>query len=168
MAKKKKRLKEDAWMWMSRPSVPGIVRNPFFKYSFTAPPPASSERGTAAEEGRSWGTDVPYGQSNAYEGGFAAWKYYAGAGLIDPKIPAEAYMWSSLLGVSRLGGYGVAIAVGIFLTGTALTIIDPHHKWEGGIDETRIYQAGEGGVAGSHPNLNKEIIFGAGSWGSVV
>ena len=168
MAKKKKKLEEEAWMWMSQPSVPGMVTNPFFEYSFTAPPPSSSKRGTAAEEGRSWGTDVPYGEPSAYRGGFSAWKYYAGAGLLDPKIPVEAYYWSGLLGISRLGGYAVALAVGVVIVGTALTIIDPHHKWEGGLDETSWYQAGEGGVAGSHPNLNKEILFGAGSWGRVV
>lgn len=138
MAKKKR--EEDAWMWITQPSLPGMKTNSFFKYSFTAPTSSTTSRGTAAEEGRSWGTDVPYGKSNAYEGGWSAWKYYAGAGLIDPKLPIEAYYWSGLLGISRLGGFAVAAAVGVFLTGTALTIIDPHHKWEGGLDEYPWYE----------------------------
>jgi hypothetical protein len=151
MAKKKKKLKDDAWMWISQPSVPGIstspvpgmVTNPFFKYSFTAPLPTPG--GTAAEEGRSWGTDVPYGEPSGSRGGFDAWKYYAGAGLLDPKIPIEAYYWSGLLGISRLGGYAVALAVGVVIVGTVLTIIDPKHKWEGGLDESQLYKdtAGE-------------------------
>jgi len=55
MAKKKKR-EEDAWMWMTQPVVPGMMRNPFFEYSFEAISPPPSVRGTAAAEGRSWGT----------------------------------------------------------------------------------------------------------------
>jgi hypothetical protein len=142
--KKKKKIEEDAWMWMSQPSVPGMVSKPFFNYSFiSSPTERASSRGTAAEEGRSWGTNVPYGKSNAYEGGWDAWKYYAIVGLLDPKLPLEAGGWALLLSSPYRVGLLVAAVVGVVVTGTALTIIDPAHKWEGGLDETPGYEDAE-------------------------
>jgi len=164
MAKKKKKLEEDAWMWMSQPSIPGMMRNPFFEYSFEAISPSPSVRGTAAEEGRSWGTDV------SRDTGFLdALLYYTIGALLDPKNPViDAKIAAAAFGVTWWKGLGIAAIIGAPIGGLILTGIDPQHKWSGGLDESRIYQAGEGGVAGSHPNLNKEILFGAGSWGSVV
>jgi hypothetical protein len=168
MAKKKKKEEYPPYFYGPGFFAPTLISIPFLDdspvgYSFTAPSPSPRTRGTALEEGRSFGTNVPR------DTGFGeAWLYYAFAGLVDPKLPAEALGWSALLGISRPGGFAVAVVVGVMVTGTILTIIDPAHKYEGGFDETRIYQAGEGGVAGSHPNLNKEIIMGGGSWGTVV
>jgi len=69
----------------------------------------------------------------------SAWGYYGMAGVADPKNFAEASAWSRTLGIPYLAGYGVAGLVGFFLTGTILTVIDPLHKWEGGLDETAFY-----------------------------
>jgi len=133
MAKKKKKLEEDAWMWASQPSLPGMVSNPFFKYSFTAPEAPAAVRPllysrTGPHGGAEWGKDF-----------MEAWGYYAVGGLVDPKLPAEGIWWGSQLGIGRVAGTIFAGFIGIVVTGTVLTIVDPHHKWEGGFDETEIY-----------------------------
>lgn len=141
MAKKKKR-EEDAWLWMSQPVVPGMVNNTFFKYSFTAPEapeeitvkPLLYPR-TGPHGGARWGREP-----------MRAWGYYAGGGLLDPKLPAEGIWWAGALGVGRLAGTAFAAMFGMIVTGTALTILDPHHKWEGGLDETATYQKVEAGL----------------------
>jgi hypothetical protein len=135
MAKKrKKKLEEDAWLWMSQPSLPGIVSNPFFEYSFTAPETPAAEKPllysrTGPHGGAEWGKDF-----------MQAWGYYAGGGLIDPKLPAEGIWWAGTLGVGRLAGTVFAAFFGIVVVGTVLTIVDPHHKYEGGLDESQLYQ----------------------------
>jgi len=74
------------------------------------------------------------------EGFQKAWPYYASLGLLDPKLPLEAAGWSLTLGISYRYGIAVASIVGVLGTGTALTLIDPMHKYEGGYDETADYQ----------------------------
>jgi len=69
-----------------------------------------------------------------------AWAFYGLAGFGDPKNFVEASGWARLLGIPYWGGYAVAGVVGFFVTGLLLTAIDPLHKWEGGLDETAIYQ----------------------------
>jgi len=136
MAKKKKKIEDDAWLWMSQPSVAGMVGNPFFKYSFAADvlqikiPLTWSEKIAAQEQVR---------RDRAEEFG-EAWAYYAGIGLLDPKLPLEGVGWSLGLGISLRGGMLLAGLIGVLVTGTALTLIDPHHKREGGYDETADYR----------------------------
>jgi len=69
-----------------------------------------------------------------------AWGFYGLAGLADPKNFAEASAWSRILGIPYFGGYVVAGAIGFFVTGLVLTAIDPLHMWEGGLDETALYE----------------------------
>jgi len=140
MAKKKKKIEEDAWLWMTQPSVPGMVSNPFFKYSFRAPEAPAPERPllysrTGPHGGAEWGKDF-----------MEAWGYYAAGGLIDPKIPIEGVWWAGQLGVGRLAGTIFAGFFGIIVTGTILTLVDPHHKWEGGLDESPLYRSIESDI----------------------
>jgi hypothetical protein len=127
----KKKVEEDAWLWMSQPVVPGMVGNPFFEYSFTAPGAPAAIRPLLYSLPRAyWGRDF-----------MQAWGYYAAGGLIDPKIGIEGAWWAGQLGVGRLAGTIFAGFFGIIVTGTLLTVVDPHHKWEGGLDESRLYQS---------------------------
>jgi len=140
MAKKKKKLEEDAWLWASQPVLPGMTRNPFFEYSFTAPETLEPVRPllysrTGPHGGAEWGKDF-----------MTAWGYYAVGGLIDPKIPIEGIWWAGQLGVGRLAGSMFAGLFGIVVTGTLLTIVDPHHKWEGGLDEYPLYRSIESDI----------------------
>jgi len=136
----KKKVEEDAWLWMRQPVVPGMVSSPFFKYSFTASdaPPAARPllySRTGPHGGAEWGKDF-----------MTAWGYYAVGGLIDPKIPIEGIWWAGQLGVGRLAGSIFAGFFGIVVTGTILTVIDPHHKWEGGFDESPLYRSIESDI----------------------
>jgi len=72
------------------------------------------------------------------EGGIvsAAGTYFFGGlplSLIDPKMPMEARLYSSALGIPRWGGYAVSIGVQIFGVGTVLTLLDPLDLYRGGI-----------------------------------
>jgi len=69
-----------------------------------------------------------------------AWVYYGVGGVADPKNFFEAAGWSKALGIPLVGGWVVAGVIGFFVTGLALTAVDPAHKWEGGLDETVGYQ----------------------------
>jgi len=69
-----------------------------------------------------------------------AWAYYGIAGAADPKNILEAFAWRRAFGVPLIAGYALAGVQGFFATGLALTLIDPAHKWSGGLDETKIYQ----------------------------
>lgn len=153
----KKKREEEAWMWITQPVPPGMVSNPFFKYSFSADvlkikiPLTWSEKIATQEQAR----------REVAEDFGEAWGYYTVAGLLDPKNPlVDARIVAATLGVSWWSGLLIAAVVGAPIAGLALTIIDPKHKWEGGLDEYPMSRA--------HPNINKEILMGAGSWGSVV
>jgi len=143
MAKKgKKKLEDDAWMWMSQPAVPGMIRNRFFKYSFTAPKELELE----IEKPLLYSRTGPHGGAEFGKDFMTAWGYYAMGGLLDPKLPIEGIWWGSQLGIGRLAGTVFAGFIGIVVTGTILTIWDPHHKWEGGLDESRLYQSIESDI----------------------
>jgi hypothetical protein len=103
-----------------------------------------------------------------HEGFIRAMKEYAFVALLDPTNIPEARVWSLALGVGYGTGMGVTLAKGLILGPPILALVDPQHRWAGGLDETTAYQAAEGGVGGAHPNLNKDIIMGRGSWGSMV
>jgi len=139
MAKKKKKIEEDAWLWMSQPSVSSIVSNPFFDYSFAADVlqikiPLTWSQNIALQEKVRRDRAEDFGE---------AWTYYATIGLLDPKLPFEGVGWSLGLGISLRGGMALAGLIGVLVTGTALTVIDPHHKWEGGWDETEDYKVAQ-------------------------
>jgi len=142
MAKKKKKVEEDAWIWMSQPAVPGMIRNSFFKYSFTSP----KELEHQIEKPLLYSRTGPHGGAEWGQEPMRAWGYYALGGLLDPKLPAEGLWWAGTLGIGRLAGTVFAGFIGIVVTGTILTILDPHHKWEGGLDETVTYQKVEAGL----------------------
>jgi hypothetical protein len=161
MAKKKKKLEDDAWMFHVRPFVPGLVSN--LSLPFTAPVPPEVKRKLLMPRTGPWG-GAEFGQEF-----FRAWGYYTLAGALDPKNPlVDARIAATFFGVGWWAGLGIAIVAGAPIMGLALTIIDPKDRYQGGLDETRAYHAAVAGVAGAHPNLNKEILFGAGSWGTVV
>jgi len=141
MAKKKKKLEDDAWLWMmSQPFIPGASSS----LSIVGP-----RRGTSIS---SYGSGLSvkeqatfWLQQQSLQGGmFPAYLSYGRAGLLDPKAPAEAWAWGGFLG---LGGWKRAAAggliggiIGFSIGGAVLTVIDPLHKWEGGWDETADYQ----------------------------
>lgn len=115
-----------------------------------------SKRGTALSENRSWGTNVPRNS------GFGeAWKYYALAGLVDPKLPAEGSAWAALLGIRYLPGVAVAAAFGVLATGTVLTLVDPYHKWDGGLDEELWYQENVDPFVHAAPKILERQSLGA-------
>jgi len=169
MAKKrKKKLKNEAWLWMTQQlqtaSIPGIisVSSPV-GYSFTAPVLPEPIKELLMPRTGPWG-GAEFGQDF-----FRAWGYYTLAGALDPKNPlVDARIAAGVFGVGWWAGLGIAIVGGAPIMGLVLTIIDPKDRYEGGLDETRAYHAAVAGVSGAYPNLNKEIIMGGGSWGSVV
>jgi len=69
-----------------------------------------------------------------------AWAFYGLGGIADPKNLLEARGWSRLLGVGYGMGWVASALVGFFAFGLVATAIDPLHKWEGGLDETKAYQ----------------------------
>lgn len=158
MAKKKKKIEDDAWMWRSRPFLPGITSIPNRlplpdrgKVSDQSRTPDWSEKIAAREQAR----------RNVAEDFGEAWGYYTVAGLFDPKNPlVDARIAAAVFGVSWWAGLGIAAVIGAPVAGVVLTLFDPQHKWEGGLDEYPL--------SGAHPNLNKSMLMGHGSWGSVV
>jgi hypothetical protein len=157
MARKKK-LEEDAWLWMSRPVVPGMVSIHQHDSSHYHGGPATV---TITYPGKPI-KEMPI------EGFTRAMFEYAAVAALDPTNIPEGAVWAAGFGISYRWGLLFAVGKGILVGAPLLAIIDPQDRWEGGLDETRAYQAGVGGVPGAHPNLNKQILMGAGSWGSVV
>jgi len=74
------------------------------------------------------------------EGFLKAFAYYGFVGVADPWNVAEAFAWKKGLGIPWLAGYALAGVRGFVLGGLVLTLIDPKHQWEGGLDETIGYQ----------------------------
>jgi len=168
MAKKKK-IEEDAWLWLSRPVVPGMVLNNFqsllAKYGYIEGAPRRTSGGewtVTSYRGDFTKDEMPI------EGFTRAMFEYAYLAALDPTNIPEAAVWASTFGVSYRLGMLFTLAKGIMIGAPILAAVDPQHRWEGGLDETRAYKAAVGGIGGAHPNLNKSIVMGHGSWGTVV
>lgn len=70
-----------------------------------------------------------------------AYAYYTILGLLDPKNPIiDAQIAASTFGVSWWKGLGIAALVGAPIAGAVLTIIDPAHRYKGGLDDTALGQ----------------------------
>jgi len=158
MSKKKKKLEEDAWLWMSQPFVPGLVS--------THQHDSSHHHGARATVTTSM-PGAPIGEM-PIEGFTRAMLEYAAVAALDPTNIPEGAVWAATFGISYRLGLLFAIGKGILIGAPLLAIVDPQDRWEGGLDETRAYKAAVAGISGAYPNLNKEILMGAGSWGSVV
>jgi len=162
MAKKKK-LQEDAWLWlMSQPSVPGLI-------------PTHQHDSTHYHGGPATVTTTypgaPIGEM-PIEGFTRAMFEYAALAALDPTNIPEGAVWAGAFGIGYRWGLLFAVVKGVLIGAPLLAIVDPQDRWEGGLDETRAYQRivppALAGIPGAYPNLNKEILMGAGSWGSVV
>lgn len=91
------------------------------------------EFGTAQEWAEVSGHPYQYDEGGIVS---AAGTYFFGGlplSLIDPKMPMEARLYSTALGIPRWGGYAVSIGVQIFGVGTVLTLLDPLDLYRGGI-----------------------------------
>lgn len=81
------------------------------------------------------------------DGMLPAYLYYGQAGLLDPKLPVEAYGYGGAVGFTGVlrGVVGVAVAatIGFALGGAVGVAVDPAHRWTGGYDETADYQETE-------------------------
>ena len=91
------------------------------------------EFGTAQEWAEVSGHPYQYDEGGIVS---AAGTYFFGGlplSLIDPKMPMEARLYSSALGIPRWGGYAVSVGVQIFGVGTVLTLLDPLDLYRGGI-----------------------------------
>jgi len=65
-----------------------------------------------------------------------AFLYYAVLGVIDPRNLLDAKGIAKVLGISYVGGLSIAAIVGALGMGTVITIVDPKHKYAGGVDDT--------------------------------
>lgn len=68
-----------------------------------------------------------------------AWWSYGTAGLLDPGNFFEATLYQKKFGVSFRIGLLLSSARGFAVAATILTILDPSHKWPGGLDETKYF-----------------------------
>ena len=68
--------------------------------------------------------------------------------------------WRAGMYGSLLFAFAAEMIYGTVIAATILTITDPAHKYPGGTDELMR------GVV--HPTTSKDILMGAGSWGTVV
>ncbi len=67
-----------------------------------------------------------------------AFLYYAVLGALDPRNLLDAKGVAKVLGISYIGGLGIAAITGALFVGAAITAVDPKHKYAGGLDETKI------------------------------
>jgi hypothetical protein len=133
MAKKKK-LEDDAWMWMSQPFLPGLSIIPGL---------TDWQRMLLGEFSDQ--SDYPAGGyiqrgEHGHEGFTRAMKEYAVLALLDPSNIPEAHAWSLALGIGYGGGMALTLAKGLILGPPILAAIDPQHRWAGGLDEMPLYQ----------------------------
>jgi hypothetical protein len=166
MAKKKKKLDDAAWLWMSQPLLPGMTSiaqldppSPTMKFSRTGHDQRYIDRLRYLAEEK---PEYPH------DGFIRAMKEYAYVALLDPTNIPEARVWAGILGVGYATGMGVTMAKGLILGPPILATVDPQHRWEGGLDEFPVYKAAVNTIAYTNPELPREIIMGGGSWGSVV
>jgi len=75
-----------------------------------------------------------------YQDDVNAFLYYGMLGMLDPKNPADAKVYSRTLGVSYGKGLGIALIGGFFFWGTVGWAIDWEDKREGGLAETEWYK----------------------------
>jgi len=69
--------------------------------------------------------------------------------------------WASpFIAYGFLSAWVLEATIGTAVVSLALTILDPAHKWEGGLDEYAM------GVV--HPTAAQDILMGLGSWGTLV
>jgi len=71
----------------------------------------------------------------------AAFLSYAIVGALDPRNLLDAKGLARLLGISYLGGLGMAAVAGALMVGVGITVIDPKHKYAGGWDDTKSGEA---------------------------
>ena len=162
MAKKKR--EDDAWLWMSQPLVPGLISTASsFPVDWKGSPITSHGGATVTTTY----PDKPI-KEMPIEGFTRAMFEYAALAALDPTNIPEGAVWAGAFGIGYRWGFLFAVAKGVLIGAPLLAIVDPQDRWEGGLDETRAYKAAVAGIPGAHPNLNKEILMGAGSWGSVV
>lgn len=145
-------------MWLTQPFVPGLVSVHLHDSSHYHGGPATV---TTTYPGK------PIKEMPS-EGFARAMVEYGVLAALDPTNFPEGAVWAATFGVSYRLGLLFAVGKGILIGAPLLAIVDPQDRWEGGLDETRAYKAAVAGIPGAHPNLNKEILMGAGSWGSVV
>ena len=150
MAKKKKKLEDDAWLWskMSQPVVPGMI-SIFARYGYIEGPARRitgiGVRQSSYIEGDTSIEEMPI------EGFTRAMFEYAYLAALDPTNIPEAGVWATTLGVSYRMGMLFTMAKGILIGAPLLAAVDPQDRWEGGLDETALYQS-----------IESDIKFGAG------
>jgi hypothetical protein len=152
--------------------------NPFSGYIYGAPAPVypgrppirpgytnplSPERMPQRSRDPQTGEEI-YGASEAW------WEYTGvpgalagGFGALGLQVGSQAPQAKWLSPFARFGFFTAWIleaTAGTAAIATVLTILDPGHKWSGGLDEWN--------VAAAHPTTSKEILMGLGSWGTVV
>jgi len=76
-----------------------------------------------------------------HEGFTRAMFEYAYLAALDPTNIPEASVWASALGVSYRVGMLITIAKGVVIGAPILALIDPQDRWEGGLDESALYQS---------------------------
>jgi len=135
MAKKKKKLEEDAWLWMSQPFLPGV-----------APIGTLTDWQLMLLGEFSDQSDYPAGGyidrgEHPHEGFIRAMKEYAFVAIVDPTNIPEAQVWSVGLGVGYGWGLAITLAKGLILGPPILAAIDPQHRYAGGLDEKPLYKA---------------------------
>jgi len=129
MGKKKKKIEDDAWLWMSRPFLPGITSIP------NRLPLPLPDRGKVSDQSRTTDWDE-------------AFIYYTFTG---PTEFMAAKSGIQAAGASRLGFYGGSLltalrwelALDFAVFGAVLTVFDPANKWKGGLDESTSWEEGD-------------------------
>jgi len=140
MAKKKKKLEDDAWLWMRQPFLPGA--SPILGLT-------DWQRMLLGEFSEQ--SDYPAGGyinrgEHPHEGFFRAMKEYAFVAIVDPTNIPEAQVWSVALGVGYGWGLVITLAKGLVLGPPILALVDPQHRWAGGLDESPLYQSIESDI----------------------
>jgi len=139
MARKKK-LEDDAWLWMSQSFLPGA--SPILGFTHWQ----RMLLGKFSDQ-----SDYPTGGyikrgEHPHEGFWRAMKEYAFVAILDPTNIPEAQVWSVGLGVGYGWGLAITLAKGIVLGPPILALIDPQHRWAGGLDEAPLYQSIESDI----------------------
>jgi len=62
--------------------------------------------------------------------------YYSVWGALDPRNFLDAKGVAKLTGLSYGASLGIAVIMGALGVGALITIVDPKHKYQGGVDDT--------------------------------